>query len=232
LLSPQYHQLFHEQSLIGWDQIIQGRFASQWTILQHYINPKVPKTWISYTIRTIWYYVYDIWKLRCNTNQGTTPQDKRQRALLRLTPKLITLYSKKNEIDPVDHHIFEKTQEEMLLLPTHIIEKWIYKAHIRISDSIKRQKQKTRQTIQPIQNFFYRVIPAQRQQPQPIPIVRPELHHDQSTDNAIIKQQHLAISFKYNRLLPLTDKFIYHIMTTDHRSLKVTTHYIHNPASI
>jgi hypothetical protein len=141
-LQPQYHQLFYEQSLIGWDQIIQGRFAAQWTLLQHYINPKVPKTWICYTIRTIWYYVYDVWKFRCNVNHGTNPQDKRQRALLRLTPKLASAYNKINEIDPADNNIFEKKQDERLLLPTHIIEKWIYKAHIRITDSIKRQKQK------------------------------------------------------------------------------------------
>jgi hypothetical protein len=32
-LQPQYHQLFYEQSLIGWDQIIQGRFAAQWPLL-------------------------------------------------------------------------------------------------------------------------------------------------------------------------------------------------------
>jgi hypothetical protein len=58
----------------------------------------------------------------------------------------------------------------MLLLPTHIIEKWIYKAHIRITDSIKRQKRKTRQTNHPIRNFFYREIQHQPQiQQMPIP---------------------------------------------------------------
>jgi hypothetical protein len=54
----------------------------------------------------------------------------------------------------------------MLLLPINIIDKWDHKAHIRINDSIKRQKQKTRQTNHPIQNFFYIVIPA-AQQPLP-----------------------------------------------------------------
>jgi hypothetical protein len=166
-LQPQYHQLFHAQSLIGWDQIIQGRFSTQWQRLQQQINPKIPVTWISFTIRTIWYYVYDIWKFRCNTNHGSTPQNRRQRALLRLTPKLITLYNHQNDIDPIDKNIFEKTQEEMLQLPTHILEKWIYKAHIRITDSIKRQKQKTRQNHHPILTYFYRIVTPVEQRPIP-----------------------------------------------------------------
>jgi hypothetical protein len=149
---------------------MQGHFAAQWTLLQHNINPKFPKAWISYTIQTIWYYVYNVWKFRCNVNHGTNSQDKRQRAILRLTPKLTPFYNKINEIDPADNNIFEKTQNEMLLLPTYIIENWIYKAPIRITDSIKRQKQKTRQTNPPIRNFLYRVIHHQHQiQQMPIP---------------------------------------------------------------
>jgi hypothetical protein len=67
----------------------------------------------------------------------------------------------------VDQHIFEKTQEEMLLLPTHIIEKWIYKAHIRIADSIKQQKQQTRHNHHPNINYFYRIVPPLQRRQQP-----------------------------------------------------------------
>jgi hypothetical protein len=59
----------------------------------------------------------------------------------------------------------KKTQEEILLLPINIIDKWVNKAHIQINDSIKRQKQNNRRTNHPIRNFFYRVIPAQQQPP-------------------------------------------------------------------
>jgi hypothetical protein len=114
----------------------------------------------------IWFHNYDIWKFRCNINHGTTQQDKRSRALLRLKPKVEALYNKQQDIDPIDLNIFEKTQEEMLLLSINIIDKWVHKAHIRIYDSIKRQKQKPRQTNHPIRNFVYRVILA-AQQPLP-----------------------------------------------------------------
>jgi hypothetical protein len=43
-----------------------------------------------------------------------------------------------------------------------------YKAHIKVSDSIKRQQQKTSKTNQPIRNFFYRIVPAHHPQPRPI----------------------------------------------------------------
>jgi hypothetical protein len=150
-----YHQLFQEQSAIGWNHLINGRFSKLWTKLQSQINNKVPTTWTRYTIKTIWQHIHQIWKHRCSTNHGTTPDDKRQRALMRLKPKINTLYNKQTKIDPSDNHIFEKTQEEILLLPIHVIERWLYKAHIKVSDSIKRQQQKTSKTNQPIRNFFY-----------------------------------------------------------------------------
>jgi hypothetical protein len=123
--------------------------------------------WLSYTIKTIWQHIHQIWKHRCNVNHGTTPNDKRQRALLRLTPKIASLYEKQSKIDPIDNNIFEKTQEELLQLPIHIIERWLHKAQIKTTDSIKRQQLKTQRTHQPIRNFSYRVIPAHQQLPQP-----------------------------------------------------------------
>jgi hypothetical protein len=40
-ISPYYHKLFKDQSAIGWDQIIKGRFALKWvSIQQQYILQK------------------------------------------------------------------------------------------------------------------------------------------------------------------------------------------------
>ena len=162
-LPLQYHELFHQQSVIGWNHILAGHITTLWSTVQEQINPKTPSTWVCYFIRTLWQLIYNNWKLRCDKNHGVTTQDKRQRALLKLTPKVQSLYNKQNLIEPSDHHIFSVPINELLELPTHTIENWLFKAEIRVKDSIKRQQIMTQQNIQPIHNFFQRVI---------IPIVR------------------------------------------------------------
>jgi hypothetical protein len=169
----QYHQLFQQQCEIGWNQILHGRFSKHWTSLQQQINNKVPTNWLSYTIKIIWQHFHQIWKHRCSVNHGITQDDKRTRALLRLTPKITSLYNKIPQIDPSDCNIFEKSQEELLALPTHAIERLLHKAQILTAESIKRQQQKTKGTHQPIRNYFYRIVPVQQQQVRPIPIVQP-----------------------------------------------------------
>jgi hypothetical protein len=160
-ITQPFFELFQQQSIIGWDQIIHGRFSSSWNSLQRSFSQKAPTTWLTYMIRTIWYHSYEIWKHRCNVNIGITPQDKRQRELLRLTPKIRSLYNKINQIAQSDvETIFNYKYEEIILLPTSTIEKWIYKADIRIAASIKRQKQQDKTTNHPIKKFFHRLIPT------------------------------------------------------------------------
>jgi hypothetical protein len=174
-VTPQYYDLFQQQSTIGWNQIIHGRFATTWNTLQTSFSTKVPINWLTYIIRTIWHNMYEIWKHRCNVNIGITPNDKRQREILRLTPKIQSLYNKINLVSPEDIDvIFNHTYDEMLLLPPHTIDKWIYQAESRIAASIKRQKQQTITTTHPIKKFFQRIIPPtnyqrppQRQPPAP-----------------------------------------------------------------
>jgi hypothetical protein len=159
IFSHQFYDLFNQQSTIGWDQIIYGRFSTLWNTTQLSISTKVPLTWLTYIIRTIWHHSYEIWKHRCTTNTGSTPQDKRQRELLRLTPKIKHLYNQINTISPSDIDvIYNHTYEELLLLPTSTIEKWIYKAEMRIKASIRRQIQHDKLTNHTIKKFFHRVI--------------------------------------------------------------------------
>jgi hypothetical protein len=129
-LPIQYHELFHNQSTIGWNHILAGHFSSSWSTLQEQIYPATQPTWVCYCIRTIWHLTYESWKQKCDKNHGTTLDDKRQRALLRLSPKVTSLYDKQNIIDPSDQHIFETPLNELLELPTHTIENWLYKAEI------------------------------------------------------------------------------------------------------
>lgn len=55
--------------------------------------------------------------------------------------------------------INENDQWHKLNQPTHTIERWLYTAQHRVKTSIKRQQKHTKQTMQPIRNFFQHVVP-------------------------------------------------------------------------
>jgi hypothetical protein len=60
----------------------------------------------------------------------------------------------------MDSYLFETHIDALLTLPTHTLEKLIFTTTIRIKASIKRQQTYNCQKLQPIRNFFQRVIPA------------------------------------------------------------------------
>jgi hypothetical protein len=63
-LHQAFHALLSKQSMIGWDQIINGYFAHAWTNFnQQDIYPT--KQWVSFLIKTILIEFYGVCKLRC-----------------------------------------------------------------------------------------------------------------------------------------------------------------------
>jgi hypothetical protein len=145
--------------------------------VQTQTHSKIQPLWLSHTIRTIWHLVSKLWKHQCDINNGTTPDDKRQRALQRLTSKIHSIFEKQDQIDPSDKHIFDKSCDQILQMPTNRIERWIFKAEIRIKESIEQNKQNTQRTTYAIQHFFQRIIPAHIPNIQPHP--RPKHQHHQ-----------------------------------------------------
>jgi hypothetical protein len=143
-------QLFQTQGHIGWNHIIYGRFANEWT------NPLFGSTkkWLQYTIRILFQQIYEVWKARCDVNHGNSERDTRKRDLLRLTPKITKMYNLQDQIDQTDRNIFSKTSDQLLELPTNCIENWLFKAKLRIQNSIKLRKLKERNITQQIHPFF------------------------------------------------------------------------------
>jgi hypothetical protein len=161
-LPVKYHQLFHAQSRIGWDHIIKGRFANEW---QHALDTQTEgntRNWVTYCIRITLLDIFEVWKLRCDQEHGTNQEDTRQRALARLTPQVARLFEQRKDIDQSDAHLFSKSEDDILIAPTAIIENWIFKTSLRVRDSIRRRRMKEKNTIRPIHPYFTQDIPQKQ----------------------------------------------------------------------
>jgi hypothetical protein len=112
---------------------------------------------LTYTIKNIWNAWYEIWKYRCDTNQGDNPINKELRTRQRLLPQVQQLYNEIDQIDPSDSYIFKSTQEELLSQKPHKIERWVHIARLRVKDSVARAKQRIKQSHLPIHQYFVHV---------------------------------------------------------------------------
>jgi hypothetical protein len=158
-LQPRFHTLFQAQSNIGWHHILKGRFSKSW---RHHLYRDRERTmqWITFSIRTIWYEVYTIWKTRCQIHHGISNDEKTRRALLYLTPKVEALYKQQDDLhNHTDTHMFDSTIEEMLIKPIPTIKAWVQKVTLRIKtakDKAKAIRRQEKTKVTQIHPFFTR----------------------------------------------------------------------------
>jgi hypothetical protein len=151
-LHPKFHSLFKNQSVIGWNQIINGRFSTQWAeaITSECTNPT---NWLAYTISQIWQQVFEVWKHRCDKNHGTDKSTKHKRAMMRLTPQVESIFDQQHTSEQNDQYLFKNTMSAILQLPIPSIEQWIFKTHLRLKASAFQQRQKSKRLLS-IHPFF------------------------------------------------------------------------------
>jgi hypothetical protein len=156
-LHSNFHHLFLAQSKIGWNHILKGRFSKQW---RHHLYQDRERTtqWITFTIRTIWYHLYSVWKTRCQKHHGVTNDDKMKRSLLVLTPKVQALYEQGKALDSSQcTSTFEDPMEDLLTKPIPTIKSWVHKVTLRLRTLKEKAKAKKRQEkikITQIHPFF------------------------------------------------------------------------------
>jgi hypothetical protein len=151
-VTPNLYSLFDKQSLIGWNQILQGRFSKAWNISPS--HDSISST--AYVVRIIWQHLHEVWLSRCGKAHGTDSTSQRKMALLRLKPQVEKIFQERHNLEPTEQYIFKHTLEETLALPTATICSWIFQANNRISRAKKRQRQLVKHHL-PTHPFFSRL---------------------------------------------------------------------------
>jgi hypothetical protein len=88
-ISHQYIPLFHQQTSLGWDQILQGRITHQWVHQQNrYAQYSKGQSQLSILFSTILTQVHTIWKIRCEAQHGTTQEDIQNKVKFQIGPRI------------------------------------------------------------------------------------------------------------------------------------------------
>jgi hypothetical protein len=163
-LHPSLHQLFHKQSEIGWNHVIQGRLSTSWTKIPN--QTAIDIKWITYTITQLRNAIHEVWSSRSRRNHGNDAQSSRERVILRLQPQVTQLFTARESLPYDAQYIFLPTIEDTMKLPTPSLENWVFKAKMRIQN-LQRITRKKNKSNAPIHPFFTGQQPLHKYLPTP-----------------------------------------------------------------
>ncbi len=115
-----YQALLRNQSRVGWDQILLGRFVLEWRELQDDFLSTYPRkksrhsglTWVTGVIQVIWRHVHAQWKVRNKAQHGEVREARERILVARAQRATEALYAIKNDVLPRDRELFYSSLEE------------------------------------------------------------------------------------------------------------------------
>jgi len=151
LYPAEYHPIFLSQTQIRWKQIYYRRISKQWT---HYLTmhqPKIdPIQFYAHLIHQVWSYALELWS-SCNNDHTTIANHFPANMLTNLQG----MYTAWACLPPHTHdHIYNHTQEELLLKPKSYIQNWIQNNQKCIWNKLNILAKQTRIKTQDIWQFF------------------------------------------------------------------------------
>lgn len=202
-LKNRHKTLFCAQNQIGWNHLLQGRFAIEWTVAYDKTNHSSldGRTWVRRIIHILWTELHKLWKIRCNVQHGTDSESYKIQALVKLQPRIEQLFALKQQLDSTDQKIFTKTIEEVLALKITQMEQWVIIVAPFVKKGLHRAKKRSQIATKSITKYF------PQKSVEKIPIKRKQKPAKWNKTIRILHQQNLrkAWKFKRRRVLSTTD---------------------------
>ena len=137
----------HDQSAIGWDQLLFGRLAISMVDWQqdHLSSLKIDHRrftgdiWSKRIISALWQHIISLWHFRCEKMYGNTPTDKIRVHKSQLLHTVAKLHAQKHVL-PVDDHSLFPTMAELQKKRLSTLETWIAMVDPLITHYLKNPK--------------------------------------------------------------------------------------------
>jgi hypothetical protein len=150
---PTLHRLVESQQAIGWNQILKGRWTTEWVRSYDLIYPNQGEKYATAQLTSLWHAVLTTWKQRCELLHDT---ETNHPSLFKKTlePKVQALYAMKQEIDHIDQQALRQTIETTMNLPITQIRGWIKQTDAFIRQALRRRKKRLKNGTHAITSYF------------------------------------------------------------------------------
>jgi hypothetical protein len=152
-LRPQYTALIKAQSEIGWNQLIRGRWATQWVQHIELVQPTLGEKHLTSLTTSIWQATLSVWKDRCELlHKNDVSSNKRIKDHLR--PQVMALYAMKPRLDNIDRRVLDDPIGETLKLPNPSLRDWLKRTSNVVKIGIQRANQRLKLGNTSIMQYF------------------------------------------------------------------------------
>jgi hypothetical protein len=152
-LPQQYLILIETKQLIGWNQIMFGRWTTEWAHMQDLLYPKKGELMAMKKLTEIWRIALTIWHHRCDL-QHDPEGDASRTSDQQLQPKVPAIYAQRNRLDHIDQKALSQPITTTLKLPPKSQREWIQRTESFVKKGLQRAKQRIQQKNQAITSFF------------------------------------------------------------------------------
>jgi hypothetical protein len=124
-------EVFNSQALIGWEQLLLGRFSQSWVKAQDaYLGPRATKTkngttWLTAVIDLIFKEWYQLWESRNDDRHGKDQTTKAAAEKAQVIREVQQLFAKKPHVPSHLHYIFRRPLAQMLQQATYVLRAWV-----------------------------------------------------------------------------------------------------------
>jgi hypothetical protein len=193
---PRFQYLVNAQNKIGWQHLLKGRFSHHWLQCQQlhiYLDPSIDSTkntgerWLKRILHCLWNSLWQVWLLRNDDLHGRDRQQREQKRIQKLTPRVTALYEKAEMLLAKDKDLFAIPLETRLTFPSGEICTWIKLVTPTVKQAIADADKFLRLTN-------HRILPFLIPQPDPLTLNEQvnELARSQTTSHLTKNSFHLV----------------------------------------
>ncbi len=152
-IPQQYHKLIEDQSSIGWNQILLGRWALEWVRQYDITNPDQGVSIATAKLTSLWTAVYNVWQYRCDL-QHKDIENSEAKQRHQIQPQVQAIYNLKHRLDHIDQQCLEQTQKTTLKLPIKQLKDWLVRTENFVKKGLQRAKKRLKQKNHAITSYF------------------------------------------------------------------------------
>ena len=154
-----------QQQLIGWGQLLRGRFGTKWSEYQAqhynriYNNTEVPGRWTGERwqvslISLIWDKWYDMWQSRNQDLHGRDAIGRRSAERRELRRQLERIYAQRSLMEPRVQNLLMDNVEAHNEQPQHVAKNWLRINQAIFRASVRRIKTLALRGVRSIRTYF------------------------------------------------------------------------------
>jgi hypothetical protein len=161
-----YRRLIRQQNLIGWEQLIQGRFSTEWSTVQdnfyaRQLNCRQNKIrtgqrWQVAIIRVIWAQWFLLWEMRNRDLHGADTSSRAKAARAAVEYSLREIYDMRTHMEPSVQALLCKDITSHYTKSIGYNQNWLAVYGPLVRASIKRAKDRAIQNVRPITNWLFK----------------------------------------------------------------------------